>query len=336
MRKSIIILVLAVCAMSFYLWYVRSVDIVATILHRAPPVTFDPSQNPADIHGWQLAAHMPTARTSVAAAALDGKVYVIGGVDGYGFSLHANEAFDTQTGTWRAFAAFPENLHDVGLVAAHGKLFAVGGLEGLTDKPSNSLYAYDPSIDVWLKGAVLPQPIGAAAVATDGDHILVFGGRGSVGPTETVMSYDIVSGIWSYLEPMAAPRDHSTAVYDGRYFYVLGGQFGSLSASSKDVDRYNPSGNQWDKLGTMPVPRGQAAAVVFNGKAYVFGGQIPGTVYDRVDSYDFSQDKWERVSTMPNPRYGLGAAVAAGRIFLVGGGKHSGFSVSDIAETFVP
>src|SRR5690349_293783 len=73
---------------------------------------------------WQKRAPMPTARTEVAAAVLDGKIYVIGG---YQKGAGLVEEYDPEKNVWRRRAALPKPLHHVGAAAVNGKIYVIGG-----------------------------------------------------------------------------------------------------------------------------------------------------------------------------------------------------------------
>src|SRR5581483_11059689 len=90
---------------------------------------------------WQKRAPVPTARTEVAAAALDGKIYVIGG---YQKGAGRVEEYDPAKNSWRPRAALPAALHHAGAAAVNGKLYVVGGFisgKGAVD----TVYEYDPA-----------------------------------------------------------------------------------------------------------------------------------------------------------------------------------------------
>jgi N-acetylneuraminic acid mutarotase len=79
---------------------------------------------------WSTGAPMPTARSGIGAAALDGKIYVIGGEgwDKYGGVFRANEAYDPQTNSWEEAPAMPTPRHGFAKGVVDGKLYAVSGV----------------------------------------------------------------------------------------------------------------------------------------------------------------------------------------------------------------
>src|SRR3954471_1316823 len=73
-----------------------------------PPVDGSTSMPPSDAGGavpssWTEGATMPTVRTELAAAELEGKIYVAGGYGG----LHAFEAYDPKGDTWTKLKDMP-------------------------------------------------------------------------------------------------------------------------------------------------------------------------------------------------------------------------------------
>jgi N-acetylneuraminic acid mutarotase len=56
-----------------------------------------------------------------------------------------------KTDTWTTTAPVPVNLNHAAAAALDGKIYVVGGY--LDDKiPSNKLFIYDPTTDVWQEG----------------------------------------------------------------------------------------------------------------------------------------------------------------------------------------
>ncbi|HEX7166128.1 MAG TPA: kelch repeat-containing protein, partial [Acidimicrobiales bacterium] len=73
------------------------------------------------------AAPLPTARTEVAGAALDGKIFVVGGFLENGAPSPLVDVYDPKTDTWAAGPPFPVAIHHVGIVAARGRVWVAGG-----------------------------------------------------------------------------------------------------------------------------------------------------------------------------------------------------------------
>ena len=67
----------------------------------ATPSPASPTPDLARVGGtWETGVKMPSRRAENAAVALDGRIYLAGGLDPKGNALTTFEAFDTATGTW--------------------------------------------------------------------------------------------------------------------------------------------------------------------------------------------------------------------------------------------
>src|SRR5919106_1065293 len=109
-----------------------------------PPASTSPSTRPAA--SWQQRAPLPTPRSEVASAVLDGKIYIAGGFDGSGRSTAVLEAYDPAADRWEARAPMPAP-RDHAMAAAHaGRLFVFGGGFG---QATRETFAYDPSSNAW-------------------------------------------------------------------------------------------------------------------------------------------------------------------------------------------
>ena len=93
---------------------------------------------------WVRKASMPTARTSLSVAAVNGKIYAIGGNDGS--YLAVNEEYDPAANTWSARADMPTARHGLAAAAVNGKIYAIGGYGGsylaVNEEFSPTMYFY--------------------------------------------------------------------------------------------------------------------------------------------------------------------------------------------------
>lgn len=83
---------------------------------------------------WSTAAFMPTARFGMAAAALNGKIYVIGGTAVSGSVLSRSsvvELYDVATGTWSTTASMANARDFLGASDANGLVYAIGGADNV-------------------------------------------------------------------------------------------------------------------------------------------------------------------------------------------------------------
>ncbi|MBA2433548.1 MAG: hypothetical protein H0V54_00420 [Chthoniobacterales bacterium] len=86
---------------------------------------------------WETLAPMPVKRQELAAAALNGKIYVLGGLDGQGLPTATVEVYDPLKGTWSFAQSLPfVTDHNRAAVAA-GRLYTLDG------------WVYDEAQDAW-------------------------------------------------------------------------------------------------------------------------------------------------------------------------------------------
>jgi N-acetylneuraminic acid mutarotase len=107
---------------------------------------------------------MPTERAEVAAAVLDGRIYVVGAYSG---ARDANEAFDPQANAWQQLQPLPRPFNHACAVGLNGVLNVIGGFDPTTgNRPVDTVFAFDPTNDTWTTQAPLPTPRGALTCAS--------------------------------------------------------------------------------------------------------------------------------------------------------------------------
>ena len=111
---------------------------------------------------WTNKAEMQTARRFVAACAVDGIIYAIGGGGLLSPPTDAVEAYDPKTDTWMTKAKLSSPRFTVSVCAVDGIIYAIGGATGATFSDIQALTkveAYNPKTDQWTPKAPLPTPV---------------------------------------------------------------------------------------------------------------------------------------------------------------------------------
>ena len=105
---------------------------------------------------WKTVTNMPTVRLWPGVAALDNKIYVTGGCDGYGYgydgydggrgqwSMSSVDCYDTDTNTWSRLANMNVARRGHTLVGRGRRLYAIGG-----HQVEDSVEVYDPDNNSW-------------------------------------------------------------------------------------------------------------------------------------------------------------------------------------------
>ncbi|HEY3067808.1 MAG TPA: kelch repeat-containing protein [Methylomirabilota bacterium] len=286
---------------------------------------------------WTTLAPLPTPRQEVAAAALDGRVFVIGGFGENAEPVAVVEAYDPTTDRWEARAPLPAPTHHAAAAVVSGRLFVVGGFTGgrMSWVAQAELYEYDPARNAWIARAPLPTPRGALAAAAVGDRLHAVGGS-SGGLTPAHEIYDPATNRWTAAAPLAVPRDHLAAASANGHLWAIGGRRSFLGEQYDNVDVYVPADERWTVSTPLPSARGGLAAAVLGNRVFVFGGEAPLRIFASAEMYDPVKQQWIAKTAMPTPRHGIAAVALNGRIYVAGGGTQPGFARSDVNEAYQP
>ena len=127
---------------------------------------------------------MPTARDHLAAVAVGGRVWALGGRASFFGTQYANvEIYDPATDSWRVGAPLPVGRGGIAAVAIGDRVYVFGGEAPLRIFNANEMY--EPAGNRWIAKAPLPTPRhGIGAVVVNG-RIYVPGGATSPGYART-------------------------------------------------------------------------------------------------------------------------------------------------------
>lgn len=291
---------------------------------------------------WAAKAPAPTKRTEVAAAAVKGKIYVVGGFQqALGFSItSAVEEYDPKTDTWRERAPLPGGLHHAGIGVVNNRIYVIGGFEHSflsIWSPLNTLYEYDPAADRWTARKPMPTPRGALAVAVLDGKLHAVGGYNRGGNSAAHEVYDPAADTWSPRAPMPTARDHHAAAVAGGRLYAIGGRLNRQYSQNLPItEEYDPATDRWTRKADLPTARSGITAAVVGDRIYVFGGEAVAGTFNENEAYHPASNSWTAQAPMPTARHGLGSAVVDGRIFVLSGGPTPGGSFSNANEMFIP
>ena len=104
-------------------------------------------------------------------AALNGVLYVFGGLNAASQALDTVWAFDGTT--WTSAAAMPEPRSGFGFAVHQGRIFVVGGKDA-QHAASDAVVVFDGS--EWTTATPLPEPLALLAAASTGNRLFAFGG----------------------------------------------------------------------------------------------------------------------------------------------------------------
>lgn len=274
------------------------------------------------INEWTIKPPMLTPRYEHQVAEFNGKIYVIGGINGLQY-LSSVEEYDPITDTWTTKAPMNNARAYFRLAIINGKIYAVGGsnLAG----PLNSIEEYDPISDTWVTKAPMNNARAGHFITVVNNEIYVIGGN-SIGNnrTKTVEKYNPVTNIWISKAQMPIAKDGQNAALINGKIYIVGWSNGN---STKSVEEYNPNTNTWVSKAAMSTARNDHSIVVLNNKIYAIGG----VGLNSVEEYDPDLDQWTAKASMNSSRRLFGTSVINGKIY-VSGGQASNVNLNSVEQ----
>ena len=191
---------------------------------------YDPATNTWDT----TRTAMPTARYQMAAAAIAGKIYVVGGTDGSS-TLNTLEVYDPATNQWTARAGVPTARYSHIAVGINGKLYVTGGANNLGN--INTLEIYDPATNTWdTTKASMPIARNAMAAAVLDGKLYTLGGRITLLGEKKMEVYDPGANQWTTkLDLPTAHQNFMAGSVNGKIYAVAG-------LNNTAVEVYDPFG----------------------------------------------------------------------------------------------
>ena len=292
--------------------------------------------------------HMSTARYALAAAVLNGRLYVLGGAEKEKtpapmLPLTATSLVEVFSpgpgggGTWAAVAPMLTPRSLFGAASVNGKLLVAGGCAGA---PCFSAEVFTPSDTggKWVAVASMTRPRAGHCVV--GGMSRYKCGYYCQGSCDNCVSF-------SDNEFCNKSAEHCTDFCKGTYcgvmrpvVYSIGGAKDGESNVMSSVEKYDFRKDTWTLMNSMRMGRYEAAAAwLWNDTfLYVMGGWTgPGqrmSQTNTVERYDITKNKWSDVAPMVARRAAAVAASFLGKVYIMGGydnvGTIMGVEVYDV------
>ncbi|GAB4209129.1 MAG: kelch repeat-containing protein [Roseiflexaceae bacterium] len=180
---------------------------------------------------WRTAKPMPEPRSAYGLAALDGKLYILGGWDGQQFR---NDVFmyDPAADTWTSRTAMPTARAYASAVAtSDGTIFVLGGENERGPLATNEVYTpAQEGAGAWQTRASLPQPNSRFGSGEVAGFLYTFGGSQGA-----PYRYNIRAEAWEQLDPGEPPvsigQRPAVAVLDNASLFIIGGEQQAIQRS---------------------------------------------------------------------------------------------------------
>jgi len=266
---------------------------------------------------WTTKAAMPTANRDSAVGVIGGKLYVVGGSDGYSTTFNTNEEYDPASNTWATKAVMPTARKYLSAGAIGGKLYAVGGYNDVSAL-INTNEEYDPASNTWTTKAAIPTVRGFFSAGVIGGRLYAVGGwNGSY--LDTNEEYDPAYNTWTTKTAMPTARGYLAVGVIGGKLYAVGGTNNGGPTLFNTNEEYDPASNTWTTKAVMPTARYYLSAGAIGGKLYAVGGYNNSSTLSTNEEYDPASNTWTAKVTMPTVRCALSAGVTGGKLYAVGG-----------------
>ena len=322
-----------------------------------------PAFSSADIveDSWTSKASMQVARGGLGVAAVNGKIYAIGGNTQSGLYpalvngefVGTNEEYDIATDTWTTKTPMPTSRAFFAIVVYQNKIYCIGGIigigQGFYDGTSILLpmrilsgvnEVYDPATDTWENKTAAPVAgMMMKAAVLNGKIYLIDGNLNEV--------YYPTSDTWTTKAPPpisfedfgpAGGNDYDLVVFDNK-LHVAG-------VFSQQLITYNEETDSWSQGTTMPagdyyyIAVGMTTGVMAPKRLY-FLFAVRGSSTAVNQAYDPRSSLWVTGKSIPTNRCDFGAAVVNDKLYAIGGYTSipypSGyFATSAVNEQYTP
>ena len=274
---------------------------------------------------WTTKAPMPTARSQLGVAVVNGKIYAIGGANNSASGpnvLNVNEEYDPAKNVWTTKTPMPTARHSFGIAVCQNKIYCIGGSVNGPHLTVNEVY--DPATDTWETKASMPTARAGLSANTVNGKIYLMGGE----PANTTNeAYDPVTDSWSTKAQVPEGVNYVPSAVVENKIYL----FGSLSSPSLN-QIYDPATDTWAVGAAVPEGIAEGAAAATSGvnapvRIYVMGGVtsyvVNGNSFANFTNlnqvYDPKSNTWSVGAPLPTLLRLFGLANANDTLYAIGG-----------------
>ncbi len=227
---------------------------------------------------WSRGADLPARMHHANAAAVDGRIYVLGFLTGFDFVEDGRGfVYDPASDSWSDGPQMPAGTQRgaSGVAVVGSRIYLLGGLAGR--RAVERCNGYDVESGEWFDVPPLPRIADHMAAGGVAGRVVVAGGRtGAIeGHTSETHIYVPGDAEWTAGAPMPTARGGVAAAVEGGRLYVMGGEGNPADGTMgvfPNVEAYDVEGDEWFELDPMPTPRHGTGAAAVDGVIYVPGG----------------------------------------------------------------
>ncbi len=229
---------------------------------------------------WEMLAPLPTPLNSGKAVAINGKIYMPGGITQVSEADRSHHVYDIAGNSWAKLAEPPVGVHAYAVAAdpANNRYFMTGGSDVVISGLNNA-QMYNIQSNSWTALPAMRAARFAHESVFVAGKLYVTGGRGPSGMLLSGEVFDIATQQWS---PIAnAPRErwyaNNALAQDssGRLYWLIIGGEDTNSVPINAVDIYDFAADRWLSLDgsyNLPTTRARQGSAVLGGFVYTVGG----------------------------------------------------------------
>jgi N-acetylneuraminic acid mutarotase len=309
---------------------------------------------------WTTLEPMPSARSDLGVAVVDGKIYAIGGHNGS--HLSTNEMYDPLTDTWTTKTPMPTVRSSFGIAVVQDKIYVIGGVTGPSDSESSGITdvteVYDPLSDTWETKTSMPTPRSSLCASAINNKIYLIGGSAYTNQSSPFYYtgdvnevYDPATDTWTTKTRMPnSSQYYALAVdeFENKTYLISGmsvvaGPYIPVQRHTNQV--YDSETDTWTNGKSIPNVAICGACGLTTGlfapkRIYVIGGwngtELGGSNMNQI--YDPEKDEWTDGEPMPTVRRRFGIAVVNDVLYAIGGryGEYPESTPLAVNEQYIP
>lgn len=263
---------------------------------------------------WNMLSPMTYSRFGSAVAALNNKIYVMGGWDGINAVSSVVEVYDINSQTWERKANMQTAVVYAAAAVVGTSIYVMGGYNG--SSILNRHQVYNTLTNSWSLASNLPQARSGCGAAVVSDKIYLIGGYYNNVSVNTNLMYDPSTGAWTSKTSMPTARtDFAIACLNGGIYVIAGWDESPLNVN----EFYNPATDAWTTYYPSITYRAGCSGAVANNKIYLTAGGDEYSYNSKTEEYDPLTNEWKMTASTPSPRSYCGAVSINNKIWVVGG-----------------
>lgn len=224
---------------------------------------------------WDVVSQLEPRRAYNGCAALDGRIWVIGGrlLAKTPIPIDRVDIYDPKTSKWQTGPSLPTPRTEAVVVPVHNRIYVIGGTSSAPEPTTYDTLSIGTGETTWRVEPPIPGGtiIQASGCAIGGKIYLV------APQQKSAFRYDTVTRTWEPLPALPAEMTLYAAVcgaHNGE-FWVMGG-----NSDKRLTFIYSPKTNSWRSGPDLPTPMGWTSAQDVNGKLIITPAGLSSPMLD--------------------------------------------------------